>query len=85
MIIKMWSFLQTSNFLFFVQLSVLSTQGKLKSTKHLDPRDTTKLLFTNYLLFHKVCHLIDHFLPVLPIGLTSHFAQRNLLHALWLL
>ena len=71
--------------LFFVQLSILSTQSKLKSTTHLDPRETIKSLFTNYLLFHKVCHLIDHFLPVLPIVFTSYFAQRNLLHALWLL
>ena len=82
MVIQMWSFLKTYNFLFFVQLSILSTQSKLKSTTHLYPRDTTKLLFTKYLLFHKVCHLIDHFLPVLPIAFTSHFAQKNLLHAL---
>ena len=76
MIIKMWSFLQ------FVQLAILSSKSKLKSMTHLDPSDTTKSLCTNYLLFHKVCNFIHHFLPVLPIALTSPFAWRKLLCAL---
>ena len=69
---------------FFVQLATLSTESQLIWTTYFDPEDTTKQLSTTHLQFHKVCHFIAHFLPVLPVDCINitFCMEKTILHAL---